>query len=179
MDSCFFIIDRSRMQEERSCQLSLTGYDIIHWSGGQRSSVIITCFYSGQSHGFESSPHSDPVTVTVQRPLRHRLRFLCPHWRHPGSRGRGGNLHPVSYLLAEGTLTGRPQGGQLRARTFTATALIGRYGTTPASSPKPGPYQGLAPTYSQSFPFSPGVLTADRTLHWTVLGEPTSHPGEV
>ncbi|KAA0707439.1 hypothetical protein E1301_Tti021535 [Triplophysa tibetana] len=66
MDSCFFIIDKSRMQEERSCQLSLTGYDIIHWSGGQRSSVIITCFYSGQSHGFESSPHSDPVTVTVQ-----------------------------------------------------------------------------------------------------------------
>ncbi|XP_056591102.1 uncharacterized protein LOC130410449 [Triplophysa dalaica] len=67
MDTCFFIIDRSRMQEERSCQLSLTGYDIIHGSGGQRSSVSITCFYSGQSHGFESSPHSDPVTVTVQK----------------------------------------------------------------------------------------------------------------
>ncbi|XP_056591104.1 uncharacterized protein LOC130410450 [Triplophysa dalaica] len=66
MDTCFFIIDRSRIQEKRSCQLSLTGYDIIHGSGGQRSSVSITCFYSGQSHGFESSPHSDPVTVTVQ-----------------------------------------------------------------------------------------------------------------
>ncbi|KAA0716514.1 Contactin-1 Neural cell recognition molecule F11 [Triplophysa tibetana] len=37
-----------------------------------------------------------------------------------------------------------------------ATALIGRYGTTPASSPKPGPYQGLAPTYSQSFSVLPG-----------------------
>ncbi|KAI7795084.1 hypothetical protein IRJ41_008437 [Triplophysa rosa] len=66
MDTCFFIIDRSRMKESRSCHLSLTGYDIIHWSGGQRSSVTITCSYSAQSHGFVSSPHSDPVTVTVQ-----------------------------------------------------------------------------------------------------------------
>ncbi|KAA0719685.1 hypothetical protein E1301_Tti023793 [Triplophysa tibetana] len=63
---------------------------------------------------------------------------------------------PSATFSREGTLTGRPQGEQHRARTFTATALIGRYGTAPASSPKPDPFQGLAPTYSQSFSVLPG-----------------------
>ncbi|KAA0716848.1 hypothetical protein E1301_Tti023126 [Triplophysa tibetana] len=65
----------------------------------------------------------------------------------PVAEVEGETSTPSATFSREGTLTGRPQGGQLRARTFTATALIGRYGTTPASSP----CQGLAPTYSQSF----------------------------
>ncbi|KAI7795176.1 hypothetical protein IRJ41_010550 [Triplophysa rosa] len=69
MDTCFFTVDgmESNMKESRSCHLSLTGSDIIHWSGGQRSSVIITCFYSVyESPVLMSSPQSDPVTVTVE-----------------------------------------------------------------------------------------------------------------
>ncbi|KAA0725373.1 Dynein heavy chain 9, axonemal [Triplophysa tibetana] len=63
---------------------------------------------------------------------------------------------PSATFSREGTLTRRPQGEQHRARNFTATALIGLYGTAPALSPKPDPFQGLAPTYSQCFPVLPG-----------------------
>ncbi|KAA0722273.1 Glycerol kinase [Triplophysa tibetana] len=69
---------------------------------------------------------------------------------------QGETSTPSATFSREGTLTGRPQGEQHRAQTFTATALIGRYGTAPASSPKPDPIQGLAPTYSQSFSVLPG-----------------------
>ncbi|KAA0708102.1 hypothetical protein E1301_Tti023591 [Triplophysa tibetana] len=74
----------------------------------------------------------------------------------PGAEIEGETSTPSATFSREGTLTGRPQGEQHRARTFTATALIGRYGTAPASSPKPDPFQGLAPTYSQSFSVLPG-----------------------
>ncbi|KAA0723285.1 hypothetical protein E1301_Tti005404 [Triplophysa tibetana] len=121
----------------------------------------------------------DVCCPSTQDPFDIGSGSCAPTGGTPVAEVEGETSTPSATFSREGTLTGRPQGGQLRARTFTATALIGRYGTTPASSPKPGPYQGLAPTYSESFPFSPGVLTADRTLHWTVLGEPTSHPGEV
>nr|XP_055040687.1 uncharacterized protein LOC129427915 [Misgurnus anguillicaudatus] len=67
MDACYFIIDGRESKPSRSCQLSLTGSDIIIWSGGQRSSVNITCYYSvNTSQGLMPSPRSDPVTVTVQ-----------------------------------------------------------------------------------------------------------------
>ncbi|KAA0701460.1 hypothetical protein E1301_Tti023976 [Triplophysa tibetana] len=74
----------------------------------------------------------------------------------PEAEIEGETSTPSATFSREGTLTGRPQGEQHRARTFTATALIGRYGTAPASSPKPDPFQGLAPTYSQSFSVLPG-----------------------
>ncbi|KAA0713867.1 hypothetical protein E1301_Tti010032 [Triplophysa tibetana] len=74
----------------------------------------------------------------------------------PEAKIEGETSTPSASFSREGTLTGRPQGEQYRARTFTATALIGRYGTAPASSPKPDPFQGLAPTYSQSFSVLPG-----------------------
>ncbi|KAA0715341.1 hypothetical protein E1301_Tti023904 [Triplophysa tibetana] len=88
---------------------------------------------------------------------------------------------PSATFSREGTLTGRPQGEQHRAQTFTATALIGRYGTAPASSPKPDPFQGLAPTYSQSFSVLPGCTWFfPGVLHSTGLcpANPTSRPGE-
>ncbi|KAA0701952.1 hypothetical protein E1301_Tti007777 [Triplophysa tibetana] len=72
---------------------------------------------------------------------------------------------PSATFSREGTLTGRPQGGQHRARIFTATALIGRYRMTPASSPKPGPCRGLAPTYSQSFSVLPGCTYSRSQTH--------------
>ncbi|KAA0713894.1 hypothetical protein E1301_Tti010005 [Triplophysa tibetana] len=73
----------------------------------------------------------------------------------PEAEIQGETSTPSATFSREGTLTGRPQGEQHRARTFTATALIGRYGTAPASSPKPDPFQGLAPTNSEFFG-SPG-----------------------
>ncbi|KAA0723998.1 hypothetical protein E1301_Tti023112 [Triplophysa tibetana] len=97
----------------------------------------------------------------IRGPLRLRLRFLCPHRRHPGSGNPGGNLHPSATFSREGTLTGGPQGEQHRARTFTATALIGR---------------AWRPLTHRVFRFSPGVLAADHTLHWTVPGKPDLTP---
>ncbi|KAA0705306.1 hypothetical protein E1301_Tti009829 [Triplophysa tibetana] len=147
-------------------------------SRGSRSDA--TRANPGMRGSWEASeiPH-DVCCPSTQDPFDIGSGSCAPTGGTPVAEVEGETSTPSATFSREGTLTGRPQGGQLRARTFTATALIGRYGTTPASSPKPGPYQGLAPTYSESFPFSPGVLTADRTLHWTVLGEPTSHPGEV
>ncbi|XP_065096845.1 uncharacterized protein [Paramisgurnus dabryanus] len=67
MDECYFIIDGRENKQSRSCQLSLTRSDISIGSGGQRSSVIITCYYTVyKSQVLMPSPHSDPVTVTVQ-----------------------------------------------------------------------------------------------------------------
>nr|XP_055040669.1 uncharacterized protein LOC129427909 [Misgurnus anguillicaudatus] len=69
MDECYFTIDGRENKQSRSCQLSLTGSDIMKWSGGQRSSVILTCFYTMyiSQNDTMPSPCSDPVTVTVQR----------------------------------------------------------------------------------------------------------------
>ncbi|KAA0715892.1 hypothetical protein E1301_Tti018174 [Triplophysa tibetana] len=99
----------------------------------------------------------------------------------PEAEIEGETSTPSATFSREGTLTGRPQGEQHRARTFTATALIGRYGTAPASSPKPDPFQGLAPTYSQSFSVLPGCTWFfPGVLHSTGLcpANPTSRPGE-
>nr|XP_055040671.1 uncharacterized protein LOC129427910 isoform X2 [Misgurnus anguillicaudatus] len=67
MDECYFIIDGRENKQSRSCQLSLTGSDIIKWSGGQRSSFIITCYYTLYISQEDTmpSPHSDPVTVHI------------------------------------------------------------------------------------------------------------------
>ncbi|XP_058647870.1 uncharacterized protein LOC131549582 isoform X2 [Onychostoma macrolepis] len=69
MEKCVFIINgrESNSKRSSSCQLSLTGSQISVWSGGQSSSVRITCLYTvvkGQVS--VPSPHSDPVTVTVK-----------------------------------------------------------------------------------------------------------------
>nr|XP_055040678.1 uncharacterized protein LOC129427913 isoform X2 [Misgurnus anguillicaudatus] len=66
MDECYFTIDGRESKLSRSCQLSLTGSDIIEWSGGQKSSFIITCFYTVyKSQNLMSSSRSDPVTVQI------------------------------------------------------------------------------------------------------------------
>ncbi len=75
MEMCVFIINgrESNSKLSSSCQLSVTGSQINIWSGGQSSSVRITCFYTvikGQVS--VPSPHSDPVTVTVQGTF-----FMC------------------------------------------------------------------------------------------------------
>ncbi|XP_056324362.1 mucin-5AC-like [Danio aesculapii] len=69
MEMCFFnkYGRESNSKVSSSCQLSLTASQIRDWSGDQSSSVNITCFYTvkkGQNQ--TPSPHSDPVTVTVQ-----------------------------------------------------------------------------------------------------------------
>ncbi|XP_042622903.1 uncharacterized protein LOC109077440 [Cyprinus carpio] len=69
MQKCFFNINgRERnSKQSSSCQLSLTGSQISVWSGGQSSSVRISCFYTVTlSQVQKPSAHSDPVTVTVQ-----------------------------------------------------------------------------------------------------------------
>ncbi|KAA0723412.1 hypothetical protein E1301_Tti012653 [Triplophysa tibetana] len=98
----------------------------------------------------------DVCFPSTQDPFDIGSGSCAPTGGTPVAEVEGETSTPSATFSREGTLTGRPQGGQLRARTFTATALIGRYGTTPASSPKPGPCQGLAPTYSQSFSVLPG-----------------------
>ncbi|XP_056324518.1 uncharacterized protein si:ch211-11c3.9 [Danio aesculapii] len=69
MEMCVFNINgRDRNSNlNSSCQLSLTASQISDWSEDQSSSVRITCFYTAKK-GIENvpSPHSDPVTVTVQ-----------------------------------------------------------------------------------------------------------------
>ncbi|KAA0717549.1 hypothetical protein E1301_Tti013840 [Triplophysa tibetana] len=94
----------------------------------------------------------------------------------PEAEIEGKTSTPSATFSREGTLTGRPQGEQHRARTFTATALIGRYGTAPALSPKPDPFGAWRPLTHRVFRFFPGVLAADRTLHWTVPGKPDLTP---
>ncbi|XP_048028156.1 mucin-5AC-like isoform X2 [Megalobrama amblycephala] len=69
MEMCYFNIygRESNSKLSSSCQLSLTGSEISIWSEGQSSSVRITCFYTvKKSQVLVPSPHSDPVTVTVQ-----------------------------------------------------------------------------------------------------------------
>ncbi len=69
MEKCVFIINgrESNSKQSSSCQLSVTGSQISIWSGGQSSSVRITCFYTVMKRQVQKpSAHSDPVTVTVQ-----------------------------------------------------------------------------------------------------------------
>ncbi|XP_051768211.1 uncharacterized protein LOC127522382 [Ctenopharyngodon idella] len=69
IEMCFFNINGrdSNSKQSSSCQLFLTGSQISIRSGGQSSSVRITCFYTvKKSQVQKPSPHSDPVTVTVQ-----------------------------------------------------------------------------------------------------------------
>ncbi|XP_026077575.1 uncharacterized protein LOC113055468 [Carassius auratus] len=69
MEKCYFYINgrESNSKVSSSCQLSLTGSQISVWSGGQSSSVRISCFYTVTKKQVQiPSAHSDPVTVTVQ-----------------------------------------------------------------------------------------------------------------
>ncbi|XP_056104473.1 uncharacterized protein LOC130083470 [Rhinichthys klamathensis goyatoka] len=69
MEMCVFNINgrESFSELSSSCQLSLTGSQISIWSEGQSSSVRITCFYIVKKSQVQTpSPHSDPVTVTIQ-----------------------------------------------------------------------------------------------------------------
>ncbi|XDV51358.1 hypothetical protein PO909_020244, partial [Leuciscus waleckii] len=69
MEMCYFNINgrESISEQSSSCQLSLTGSQISIWSEGQSSSVRITCFYTvKKSQALIPSPHSDPVTITIQ-----------------------------------------------------------------------------------------------------------------
>ncbi|XP_016123785.1 uncharacterized protein [Sinocyclocheilus grahami] len=69
MEKCYFSINgrESNSKVSSSCQLSLTGSQISVWSGGQSSSVRISCFYTVMKGQIKKpSAHSDPVTVTVQ-----------------------------------------------------------------------------------------------------------------
>ncbi|KAA0721408.1 hypothetical protein E1301_Tti021805 [Triplophysa tibetana] len=98
----------------------------------------------------------DVCFPATQDPFDFGSGSCAPTGGTPEAEIEGETSTPSATFSREGTLTGRPQGEQHRARTFTATALIGRYGTAPASSPKPDPFQELAPTYSQSFSVLPG-----------------------
>ncbi|XP_051768199.1 uncharacterized protein si:ch211-11c3.9 isoform X2 [Ctenopharyngodon idella] len=76
MEMCYFNINgrESNSKQNSSCQLFLTGSEISIWSEGQSSSVRITCFYTvKKSQVQKPSPHSDPVTVTVQTPDAHHV----------------------------------------------------------------------------------------------------------
>ncbi|KAA0716919.1 Histo-blood group ABO system transferase 1 [Triplophysa tibetana] len=78
---------------------------------------------------------------------------------HPGRGPRREGPLLVSNLPGSGpdeTTPGKTTSGP----TVTAPSLTGRYGTQPASFPKPGPYQGLAPTCSKRELFPPGVLSS-------------------
>ncbi|KAK7127520.1 hypothetical protein R3I93_020185 [Phoxinus phoxinus] len=69
MEMCFFNIKgrESYSKQSTSCQLSLTGSQISIWSEGQSSSVRISCFYTVEKSQVQKpSPHSDPVTITIQ-----------------------------------------------------------------------------------------------------------------
>ncbi|XP_039529342.1 uncharacterized protein LOC120480356 [Pimephales promelas] len=69
MKMCVFNINgrESFSKASSSCQLSLTGSQISIWSEGQSSSVRITCFYTvNKSQVLMPSPHSDPVTISIQ-----------------------------------------------------------------------------------------------------------------
>ncbi len=80
MEMCVFIINgrESNTKQSSSCQLSLTGSQISIWSGGQSSSVRITCFFNVEKRRVQkSSAHSDPVTVTVQSKV-----FICICWNN-------------------------------------------------------------------------------------------------
>ncbi|KAK7119165.1 hypothetical protein R3I94_021121 [Phoxinus phoxinus] len=69
MEMCFFNIKgrESYSKLSPSCQLSLTRSQISIWSEGQSSSVRISCFYIVEkSQVLIPSPHSDPVTITIQ-----------------------------------------------------------------------------------------------------------------
>ncbi|XP_051768213.1 uncharacterized protein LOC127522383 isoform X2 [Ctenopharyngodon idella] len=69
MEMCYFNINgrESNSKQSSSCQLFLTGSEISIWSEGQSSSVRITCFYTVKKSKVQKpSPHSDPVTVTIQ-----------------------------------------------------------------------------------------------------------------
>ncbi|XP_056104474.1 uncharacterized protein LOC130083471 [Rhinichthys klamathensis goyatoka] len=69
MEMCYFNINERETNSKlsSSCQLSLTGSQISIWSEGQSSSVRITCFYTEKKSQVQTpSPHSDPVTITIQ-----------------------------------------------------------------------------------------------------------------
>ncbi|KAA0713116.1 hypothetical protein E1301_Tti013620 [Triplophysa tibetana] len=115
-------------------------------------------------------PH-DVCFPSTQDPFDIGSGSCAPTGSTPVAEVEGETSTPSATFSREGTLTGRPQGGQLRARTFTATALIGRYGTTPASSPKPfsGPGAHLLAeffrsprVYLQPIAHSTGLCSANR-----------------
>ncbi|KAA0706067.1 hypothetical protein E1301_Tti016833 [Triplophysa tibetana] len=108
----------------------------------------------------------DVCCPSTQDPFDIGSGSCAPTGGTPVAEVEGETSTPSATFSREGTLTGRPQGGQLRARTFTATALIGRYGTTPASS---GPGAHLLTeffrsprVYLQPIAHSTGLCSANR-----------------
>ncbi|KAA0720150.1 Glutamate receptor 1 [Triplophysa tibetana] len=99
------------------------------------------------------------VVTTILDPFDFGSGSCAPTF--PEAEIEGETSTPSATFSREGTLTGRPQGEQHRARTFTITALIGRV---------------WRPLTHRVFRFSPGVLAADHTLHWTVPGKPDLTP---
>ncbi|KAA0722251.1 Anosmin-1 [Triplophysa tibetana] len=92
-------------------------------------------------------------------PLLIQLRLRCTPRLHPGRGPRREGPLLISNLPGSSpdeTTPGKTTSGP----TVTAPSLTGRYGTQPASFPKPGPYQGLAPTCSKRELFPPGVLSS-------------------
>ncbi|KAA0722914.1 hypothetical protein E1301_Tti013658 [Triplophysa tibetana] len=108
------------------------------------------------TRSFERSPTGGG---TPPGPLLIQLRLRCTPRLHPGRGPRREGPLLVSNLPGSGpdeTTPGKTTSGP----TVTAPSLTGRYGTNPASFPKPGPYQGLAPTFSKRELFPPGVLSS-------------------
>ncbi|KAA0722984.1 hypothetical protein E1301_Tti015656 [Triplophysa tibetana] len=89
-------------------------------------------------------------------PLRTRHRPRCTPRLHPGRGLRSQGPLLVSNLQGSGPDEKTP-GKTTSGPTVTVPSLTRRYGTNPASFPKPGPYQGLAPTCSKRELFPPGV----------------------
>ncbi|KAA0719502.1 hypothetical protein E1301_Tti016009 [Triplophysa tibetana] len=89
-------------------------------------------------------------------PLRTRHRPRCTPRLHPGRGLQSQGPLLVSNLQGSGPDEKTP-GKTTSGPTVTIPSLTCRYGTIPASFPKPGPYQGLAPTCSKRELFPPGV----------------------
>ncbi|KAA0716570.1 Ankyrin-1 [Triplophysa tibetana] len=112
----------------------------------------------------ERSPTGGGIPSGFSRTHIENDMSRCSLGRHPGSRGRGGNLHPVSKLLTRRDTDGKTPGRTTSGPNHHSQSSDRSERDDSCLVTKPGPFQGLAPTYSQSFLFSPGVLAADRTL---------------
>ncbi|KAA0720540.1 hypothetical protein E1301_Tti020675 [Triplophysa tibetana] len=76
--------------------------------------------------------------------------------RHPGSGNRGENLHPVSNLLVRRDTDGKTPGRTTSGPNLHSHGSDWSVRDGSCLVTKAGPFQGLAPTYSQSFSVLPG-----------------------
>ncbi|KAA0721246.1 hypothetical protein E1301_Tti018143 [Triplophysa tibetana] len=86
---------------------------------------------------------------TLEDPFDIGSVSCAPTGGNPEAEVEGETSTPSATFSREGTLTGRPQGEQHRARTFTATALIGRVFRSPR-------------VYLQPIAHSTGLCSANR-----------------